>query len=356
MMKTIKMNRLLAFLILAVGLTSCRVYVPEYTTIEEMYKLEKGMSKDQVNATLGIKPHEFYSTFSEGRTAMVYKYKKEYQQVKRDSVYETESLSKGGLEYFKNVGNLYVLFDSSSDEMDYFITSSGRKKATKVISDSRSISEIENDPRGHLNGRKGKITPVEDAAHLRDGYTFSAEFNLGSGMLGARIYNGYGFGVKHNASLGVGLEILSPLNNLLGLNINVLDATDSLRTISQNDLHGFYIPISLRYMYDFGYCFGEKKLRPFVFGELGYSLNTEMKKTYTINGQTVDTKRLGGPLVDAGFGLKINTRKRFAMNVSIGVRTRSYWIEEVYTEPLPSQPNSGFRINITPTVGVGFNF
>lgn len=347
-----KMRQLLAIMLFAVGLSSCRVYVPEYTTVEEMYKLEKGMSKEQVNTTLGIKPHEFYTSFDEAHTAVVYKYKKQFQKVKRDSVYETKNLAKGGTEYFKNIGNLYVLFDSDSDKMDYFITTSGRKSATNVIAQSRSIDEIENDPKAYLKGRKGKITPVEDATYLREGYTFSADLYIGSGMLGARVYNGYAFGVKQTASLGVGFESLSPFNNILGLNINVLDARDSLRTVSVKDYHGFYIPISLRYTYDIG----EKMFRPFVFGELGYALNTEMTKTYTINNQTVDAKRLGGPLADVGFGFKINSKKRFAFSIAAGIRMRSYWVKEVFTEPVPDQPNSGWRINLTPTIGVGFNF
>ncbi len=89
---------------------------------------------------------------------------------------------------------------------------------------------------------------------------------------------------------------------------------------------------------------------------MGYSLNTEMTKTYTVNNQNVDAKRLGGPLADAGFGLKINSKKRFAFSVAAGVRMRSYWVKEVFTEPVPDQPNSGWRINLTPTIGVGFNF
>jgi|GEM_PF-1802764 len=345
-------KRLFAIALVAAGLSSCRVYIPEYTTVEEMYNLRKDMSKEQVNKTLGIKPHEFYSSFDEAHTAVVYKYKKEFQKVKRDSVYETKNLASGGMEYFKNVGNLYVLFDSDSDKMDYFITSSGRKNATKVIAESRSLRDIEEDPKGYLKGRKGKITSDEDAAYLRDGYFFAADIYMGSGLLGAKVYNGYSFGVKQAVSLGVGFESLSPLNNFLGLNINVLDARDSLRTVSTNDYNGFYIPISLRYSYDIG----EKKLRPFLFGELGYSLNTEMIKNYSVNGQNVDTKRLGGPLADVGIGLKINSRRKFSFLLSAGLRMRSYWVKELFTEPVPSAPNSGWRINLTPTIGVGLNF
>jgi hypothetical protein len=362
-MKTVSLYVVL--LLTIIGLQSCKIYVPEYTTIPEMYKLKKGMSKDEVNRTLGIRPSEFYTTFNNGYTAMMYKYKKRYQKIKKDSIYEPGSLANGGMEYFKDIGNLYVIFDANDEKMEYFMTSNGIKNAPPIIAESRELKEIKDSVRVYVKRKKNSLPNLEDDYYLREGYSGSAEAILGSGLIGLKLYNGYSFGVNKVLSFGLGIESLSPLNNPIGININIYKNVDSLRTVSESDYKGLYIPISLRYTVDLSKLDPSKKnkkgvkvkkVRPYVFGEIGYAINSESTKTYTANNNLVTANRQGGPLAAVGFGYKFGSKERVSFNLSFGLNIRSYWVKETFLEPVPSAPNSGWRINLNPTIGLGVGF
>jgi outer membrane protein assembly factor BamE (lipoprotein component of BamABCDE complex) len=362
-------NSSILILLLALFVQSCKIYVPEYTTIPEMYKLKKGMTKDEVNKTLGIRPSEFYTTFNNGYTTLLYKYKKRYQKIKKDSIYEPGSLANGGMEYFKDIGNLYVLFNSNDETMEYFMTSNGIKNAPPIITESRELREMKDSAKVYVKKKKGTLPNLEEDYYLRQGYSGSVEATLGSGLLGIKLYNGYSFGVNKVLSLGIGLENLSPINNPIGLNINLFKNVDSLRTVSASDYNGLYIPISIRYTVDLSKLdpvkktkkgskkeAKTKKARPYFFGEIGYILNSELTKTYNINNNLVTVNRQGGPMGAFGFGYKFGSKDRVSFNLSFGLNIRSYWIKETFIEPLPSTPNSGWRVNLNPTIGLGIGF
>ena len=366
-MKAIK-NYFLMFIVVT-GIHSCKIYVPEYTTIPEMYKLKKGMSKEEVKSTLGIRPSEFYATFNNGYTAMLFKYKKKYQKIKKDSIYEPGSLANGGMEYYKDIGNLYVIFNANDEKMEYFMTTNGIKNAPPIIAESRELREIKDSAIVYVKKKKASLPNLEDDYYLRKGYSGSVEALLGSGLMGLKLYNGYTLGVNKVLSLGVGIENLSPLSNPVGININVFKNVDSLRTVTQSDYNGLYIPISFRYTLDLTKIEPVKKTkkgskketkikkaRPYFFGELGYVLNTETTKTYTINNNLVTVNRQGGPMGALGFGYKFGARERLSFNLSFGLNIRSYWIKETFVEPVPSTPNDGWRINLNPTIGLGIGF
>jgi hypothetical protein len=57
-----------------------------------------------------------------------------------------------------------------------------------------------------------------------------------------------------------------------------------------------------------------------------------------------------------GFGYKFGSKDRVSFNLSFGLNIRSYWIKETFIEPLPSTPNSGWRVNLNPTIGLGIGF
>lgn len=69
-------NKFLAFLLIpAILMQSCIVTAPKYTHVEQVMQLEPGMTKDSVNARLGIQPYDINVYDSVGNHSYVYKYR-----------------------------------------------------------------------------------------------------------------------------------------------------------------------------------------------------------------------------------------------------------------------------------------
>ncbi len=134
------MRNFLILFALFLTISGCsKKIIPNYTTVQEIYNLKKGMSLDRVNATLGIGPYEFYTTFEGGDKVLVYKYKKQYQLIPSNELNDREGLSGGGTERYKNEGDLYIVFDQKTNEMVYFVTTKGREIAKKIINESNQL-------------------------------------------------------------------------------------------------------------------------------------------------------------------------------------------------------------------------
>jgi hypothetical protein len=115
------------------------------TTIEEIFKLNKGMSFQTVSNTLGVQPYEFYVNFENGNKVVVYRYMKQYQEVASKDVNARKGLT-GGKEKFKGASDLYVVFDTPTGEMLFYITDLGREKAGEILGSSNQLKLIKEDP------------------------------------------------------------------------------------------------------------------------------------------------------------------------------------------------------------------
>lgn len=64
-----------AFLIIVVlGLSSCIVKAPKYTTIEKVLTLQLGMTEEQISTALGIPPYNFILK-NDTQTVLLYKFR-----------------------------------------------------------------------------------------------------------------------------------------------------------------------------------------------------------------------------------------------------------------------------------------
>ncbi len=71
-----RITRLLTLLLIpALLIQSCIVTAPKYTHVEQVMELEPGMTKDSVNAKLGIKPYDINIYDSLGNHSYIYKYR-----------------------------------------------------------------------------------------------------------------------------------------------------------------------------------------------------------------------------------------------------------------------------------------
>jgi hypothetical protein len=60
--------------ILFLGLSSCIVNAPKYSTVEKVLSLKLNMSQDEVNSALGIPPYNF-KFMSDSEVVLLYKYR-----------------------------------------------------------------------------------------------------------------------------------------------------------------------------------------------------------------------------------------------------------------------------------------
>lgn len=112
--------------------TSSKVVNNYATTTENIVKLEAGMTLSEVNESLDCEPTDLYSNIQNNEKIVVYKYRKNYQEVPVKQK-DHEKYLRGGKPVFMEESSLYVIFDSKSNEMKYFITDSGRKSGKNEI-------------------------------------------------------------------------------------------------------------------------------------------------------------------------------------------------------------------------------
>lgn len=119
----------ISFLIIAIGLffTSCKTARNNYaTTTECIFNLHAGMDLEDVSRILKSEPTDVYSNIVGNQKVVVYKYRKNYQQVPTKRQDAAEYL-RGGKSVYKDESNLYVVFESKTNKLLYYITDSGRK-------------------------------------------------------------------------------------------------------------------------------------------------------------------------------------------------------------------------------------
>lgn len=108
------------------------------TTTEEIFKLDKGMSVSDVNSVLKSEPKDIYSNTVGSTKVLVYKYRLGYQKVPTNAR-NNEQYLRGGTPVYKDESNLYVVFDSKTNEMLYFITDSGRKMGKNELNEALKV-------------------------------------------------------------------------------------------------------------------------------------------------------------------------------------------------------------------------
>jgi hypothetical protein len=134
---------LLSSALLFLTLSCSKTVVPNFTTVDEIYNLKPGMSLSQVNQTLGVLPHEFYTNFQDGSKVVEYKYRRKYQRV---SIKQAPYVLNSGSERFRDEESVFVVFDAQSGKMRNFVTTAGRKSALKELNNSYNLSLIQENP------------------------------------------------------------------------------------------------------------------------------------------------------------------------------------------------------------------
>jgi hypothetical protein len=105
-----KKIELILFSILLFLFTSCKVIIPNYTTVENLGKLKPGMVKEDVLTALNnVFPHDIYNGECDGCEVHEYKYKHPYQLVNQKELPYKEGLRGNELKYLKG-GNAFIVY------------------------------------------------------------------------------------------------------------------------------------------------------------------------------------------------------------------------------------------------------
>jgi hypothetical protein len=108
------------------------------TTTDNIFNLSLGMSLDDVTKTLKAEPTDLYSNIIENQKIVVYKYRKNYQEVSTKTKDDATNL-RGGKKVYKDENNLYVVLDSKTNTLLYFITDSGRKSGKTELNQALKV-------------------------------------------------------------------------------------------------------------------------------------------------------------------------------------------------------------------------
>lgn len=119
--------------------------VPRYTTVDQIYNLNIGMTMDEVNMTLGVKPYDIYTSFENGYKVLIYNYKHKYMNVDSIDQHNLDNIKRSE-GYYIEPNRLFVVFDKKTDKLISFITDKGRGETIKNLNNSLLLKQLINNP------------------------------------------------------------------------------------------------------------------------------------------------------------------------------------------------------------------
>jgi len=132
-----KMKTTIYIAVLSLLITSCStsyetssVPVQEFTTTEDIYSLNKGMSVSDVISKLGVDPYDITYNLTNNTKTLVWNYKSPHREIK-DKKNDKSSLTSGSERYIKDFKELYVSF--SNDKLIRFYTSEGQERSEELF-------------------------------------------------------------------------------------------------------------------------------------------------------------------------------------------------------------------------------
>jgi PBP1b-binding outer membrane lipoprotein LpoB len=132
-----KMKTTIYIAVLSLLITSCStsyeastVPVQEFTTTEDIYSLNKGMSVSDVISKLGVDPYDITYNLTNNTKTLVWNYKSPHREIKKKKN-DKSSLTSGSERYVKDFKELYVSF--SNDRLIRFYTSEGQERSEELF-------------------------------------------------------------------------------------------------------------------------------------------------------------------------------------------------------------------------------
>jgi hypothetical protein len=130
------MKRILQLLLVTFVFSSCsNIIVPYYTTVDKMTKVNPGMTKENVVATLGVAPYEIFHGIENGCEIHQFKYK--HKEVSHGTLNSYSNIK--GAEKFVDPSNVYVYYRAG--KVESLVTDEGKKGGSMVLSFAQELQD-----------------------------------------------------------------------------------------------------------------------------------------------------------------------------------------------------------------------
>ena len=130
------MKRILQLLLVTLVFSSCsNIIVPYYTTVAKMTKVNPGMTKENVVATLGVTPYEIFHGIENGCEIHQFKYK--HKEVSHGTLNSYSNIK--GAERFVDPSNVYIYYRDG--KVESLVTDEGKKEGSVVLSFAQELKD-----------------------------------------------------------------------------------------------------------------------------------------------------------------------------------------------------------------------
>lgn len=137
-----KLLSLALFTLIVSACSSSYVILPQFTDVESILHLQKGMSIATVNDTLKAKPFDVITSSAEGNLVVQYQYRHPYRifLYKKDQDLLGKAAQASGYKINMEVSQLFVSFNNG--RLTSYISSNGLKNGERILLTGNNLSII----------------------------------------------------------------------------------------------------------------------------------------------------------------------------------------------------------------------
>jgi hypothetical protein len=167
------MKNIITLIIVAFAFTAiAQESIPEYTTIDKLYKVSPGMTEKEVTDIVGIPPYDIYHDVENNCKVLVWNYRHKQHTIPSSHEDTRESLSGGKTTYI-NTEKVYMTFSENDKKLVNYFTDQGKKRSVSLIAAGRELQEICNNPAGiKIKGKDNDKTIIRSLNRHRYGAIF----------------------------------------------------------------------------------------------------------------------------------------------------------------------------------------
>ena len=146
--------------------------IPEYTTVDKLYKVSPGMTEEKVTSILGIPPYDIYHDVENNCKVLVWYYRHKQHTIP-SSQEDTEASLSGGKTTYINTEKVYLTFSENDKKLINYFTDQGKKRSISLIEAGRDLKEIcNNADRVKIKGKNNDKTIIRSLNKHRYGAFF----------------------------------------------------------------------------------------------------------------------------------------------------------------------------------------
>ena len=164
------MKNIITLLIVAFAYTAiAQESIPEYTTIDKLYKVSPGMTEAQVTSILGISPYDVYHDVANNCKVLVWHYRHKHHAIPSQQE-DTRASLGGGKTTYINTEKVYMTFSENDKKLTNYFTDQGKKRSVSLIAAGRDLEQVCTDYGSvNIKGKTNDRTVVRSLNHHRYG-------------------------------------------------------------------------------------------------------------------------------------------------------------------------------------------